>query len=116
MLFRSLSYGIESGGLKHKIPVTNEEKMDCPAMKFEHGITDFLIGGVRISSDIICLNYDRSGNILIGMDILEKWDIHIGISKKTGKSLFLACPFENQCKEYLEALEMHFGIGLRSAA
>lgn len=111
-----LSYGIESGGLKHKIPATNEEKMDCPAMKFEHGITDFVIGGVRISSDIICLNYDRSGNILIGMDILEKWDIHISISKKTGKSLLLACPLENPCKEYLEALEMHFGIGLKSAA
>ena len=31
-----LSYGIESGGLKHTIPVANSEKMECPAMKFEH--------------------------------------------------------------------------------
>lgn len=55
-----------------------EEKIECPAMKFEHGISDFVIGGVGISSDKICLNYDRSGNILIGMDVLQNRDIHIG--------------------------------------
>lgn len=46
-----LSYGIESGGLKHKIPVTEAEKMECPAMKFAHEISDFVIGGVKISYD-----------------------------------------------------------------
>lgn len=60
-----LSYGIEAGGLKHKISVTEEEKMDCPAIKFEHGIYEFVIGGI---------------------------------------------------KEYLEVLEMHFGIGFSDAA
>ncbi|MDE7252791.1 MAG: hypothetical protein K2O32_07615 [Acetatifactor sp.] len=105
-----LSYGIESGGLRHEIPVTDDEKMECSAMKFEHGISDFMIGGVKISSDKICLNYDRKGNILIGMDILKDWDIHIGVSKVTGTSLFLACPMENGCRAYIDALEMHFGI------
>ena len=105
-----LSYGIESGGLRHEVPVTDVEKIECPAMKFEHGISDFMIGGVKISSDKICLNYDRKGNVLIGMDILKDWDIHIGVSKVTGKSLFLACPMENECREYIKALEMHFGI------
>lgn len=94
-----LSYGIESGGLRHEIPVTDDEKMECPAMKFEHGISDFVIGGVKISSNRICLNYDRKGNILIGMDILKDWDIHIGVSKVKGKSLLLACPMENECKK-----------------
>jgi len=105
-----LSYGIESGGLKHEIPVTDDEKMVCPAMKFEHGISDFMIGGVNISFDKICLNYDRKGNILIGMDILKDWDIHIGISKVTGKSLLLSCPIGNECREYYDALKKHFGI------
>ena len=77
-------------------------------MKFEHGISDFMIGGVKISSDKICLNYDRKGNILIGMDILKDWDIHIGVSKVTGKNLFIACPMENECREYIEALEKYF--------
>lgn len=84
--------------------------MECPSMKFEHGISDFMIAGVKITSDKICLNYDRKGNILIGMDILKDWDIHIGVSKVTGKSLFLACPIENKCREYIDALERHFGI------
>ena len=105
-----LSYGVESGGLKHKIPITNEEKMDCSAMKFEHRISDFIIGGVKVSSDKICLNYDRKGNILIGMDILKDWDIHMGISKVTGKSLFLACPMKNGSREYADALKKHFGF------
>lgn len=111
-----LSYGIESGGLRHTIPVSDTEKMDCPAMKFEHKIFDFVIGGVKISHDKIYLNYDRRGHILIGMDILENWDIHIGISRKTGKNVFLACPMESVCREYVEALKMHFGIGCRPAA
>lgn len=105
-----LSYGVESGGVRHEIPVTDDEKMECQAMKFEHGISDFTIGGVKIASDRICLNYDRKGNILIGMDILKDWDIHIGVSKVTGKSLFLACPTGSKCREYMDALEMHFGI------
>lgn len=107
-----LSYGIESGGLRHEIPITDDEKMECSAMKFEHGISDFMIGGVKISSDKICLNYDRKGNILIGMDILKDWDIHIGISKATGKNLFLACPMGNRGKEYFGELERHFGISM----
>lgn len=104
-----LSYGVESGGLKHAVPVTDGQKMDCPAMKFEHGISDFTIGGVPVSCGSICLNYDRKGNILIGMDILKGWDIHMGISKVTGKNLFLACPSGNICRDYLDALKLHFG-------
>lgn len=60
-------------------------------MKFEHGVSDFMIGGVKISADKICLNYDRKGNILIRMDILKDWDIHIGISKETGKAAQWYC-------------------------
>lgn len=79
-------------------------------MKFMHKISDFTIGGVKISSDKICLNYDRKGNILIGMDILKEWDIHIGVSKETGKSLFLACPVKNKSEEYLDTLKRHFEL------
>lgn len=104
-----LSYGVESGGLKHATPITDKDKMDCPAMKFEHKISDFILAGVRIPYDRICLNYDRKGNILIGMDILREWDIHMGISKVTGKNLFLAIPRKNICPEYLNALAQHFG-------
>lgn len=105
-----ISYGVESGGEYHNIPVTYEEKMNCSAMKFQHGIKDFCISDMPIRQDSIYVNYDRKGNILIGMDILQHWDIHIGTSKVTGKNLFLACPKCSICKEYFEALELNFGI------
>lgn len=110
-----LSYGVESGGIRHVKPITEEEKMGCAAMKFEHGISDLTIAGVRISCDKIYLNYDRKGNILIGMDILQNWDIHMGISRMNGKNLFLACPKDNICKEYKDALFKHFGMKLFEA-
>ena len=59
---------------------------------------------------MIYVNYNRRGNILIGMDILQYWDIHMGTSRITGKKLFLACPEENIYVEYLNALEENLGI------
>jgi len=103
-----LSYGVETGGFKHAQPLTDTEKMECTAMKFEHRIFDMTIAGMPVPCDKICLNYDRRGNILIGMDIMQNWDIHMGISNKTGKHLFIACHGERIGKEYLNALRMHF--------
>ena len=56
------------------------------------------------------ISYDRTGNILIGMDILSQMDIHIGKSKILGKTVFIACPYENMNQEYHEALSQHFDI------
>ncbi|MCM1538710.1 MAG: hypothetical protein NC254_09960 [bacterium] len=106
-----ISYGVESGGERHSIPVTHEEKMQCPALKFRHNIQNFHIAGIPIHKNTIYVNYNRKGNILIGMDILQDWNIHIGTSKITGKNLFLACPETSICQEYLEALKINFGIG-----
>ena len=50
-----------------------------------------------------------------GMDILQSWDIHMGISKMNGKNLFPACPKDNICKEYKDALSKHFGMKLFEA-
>ncbi|MDE7200319.1 MAG: hypothetical protein K2O91_00060 [Lachnospiraceae bacterium] len=83
-----ISYGVESGGERHSRPSTFEEKMQCPAMKFRHAIKNFHIAGMPVQQDTIYVNYDRKGNILIGMDILQDWNIHIGTSKVTGKICF----------------------------
>jgi len=72
-----------------------------------HGI-DF--GGVCIENDFVNISYDRTGNILIGMDILSKLDIHIGKSKILGKTIFLACPNNNINQVYLNALKQHFEL------
>lgn len=102
-----LSYGVETGGEKHEEPVTFEEKMLCPAMKFEHILSDFRIAGAKINASKICLNYNRNGNILIGMDILKEWDIHIG-TNVLGETFMLACPMDNLNDEYYNALREYF--------
>lgn len=104
-----ISYGVETGGLRHPSPRTPQEKIDCPAMKFLHNVSGFQLEGVLINVKDIYINYNRSGYALIGMDILEKLDIHMGESRINGKQLLLACPKDNIVLEYRQALEKHFG-------
>lgn len=107
-----ISYGVETGGERHKSPGTYEEKMLCQALKFRHSILNFRIAGMPVVNDVIYVNYNRKGNILIGMDILQYWDIHMGTSRVTGNKLFIACPEDGICVEYLDVLEEHFGLKL----
>lgn len=44
-----LSYGIEIGGLRREVSVTDEENLECLFMQFEHVVSDFMMGGVKIS-------------------------------------------------------------------
>lgn len=104
-----ISYGVETGGRKHAIPKTYDDKMACTALKFKHTVSNFEISGVSISHDSLYINYDRSGNILIGMDILKDWDIHIG-TIDTGETIFLGCPKEQINNGYLQELENTFNI------
>lgn len=104
-----ISYGVESGGKKHVIPKTHKDKMACEALKFKHTVLDFEICGVKIKKNSLYVNYDRSGNILIGMDILKDWDIHIG-TIDSGESIFLGCPKDQINDEYLQELERTFHI------
>lgn len=97
------SYGVETGGLKHDIPSTFNEKVSCEAMKFAHNISDLIIDGIHI-------NYDRKGNILIGMDILSLMETHIGLSRDNGKLILLACPYGQIVDSFNEAIEKHFGL------
>lgn len=43
-------------------------------------------------------------------EIRAQMDIHIGKSKILGKTVFIACPYENMNQEYHEALNQHFDI------
>ncbi len=65
---------------------------------------------VCIENDFVNISYDRTGNILIGMDILSKLDIHIGKSKILEKTIFLACPNNSINQVYLNALKQHFEL------
>lgn len=104
------SYGVESEGMNHDIPKTFEEKMKCTALKFRHTMKDFNIAGLSLGDTDIFVNYDRTSNILIGMDILKTWDIHIG-RVKSGETILLACPYNQLNDEYLSELEEMFRLG-----
>ena len=56
----------------------------------------------------LLVSYDRTGNVLIGMDVLRLFDVHIGVSAVTGTHMMLACPTDNLSSSYLEALSVHF--------
>lgn len=105
-----LSYGVESGGMAHEQPITFEEKMSCTALKFKHPTSQFQIAGVPIDQEYLYVNYDRRAHILIGMDILGEWDIHIGTSRVWHDKIFLGCPNRMLCDEYNDALKTHFGL------
>lgn len=105
-----LSYGVETGGESHPSPITRQDKIDCKAMKFLHSITGFTLNNVQIPTQQIYLNYNRSGNILIGMDILQTMISHWDISRKTGKLTLLSCPRETADDEFYNAMKEHFGL------
>ena len=104
------SYGIETGGLFHPEPVTRRQKMKCEALKFQHTISNLRIDGVDIPTSQIFLNYNRSGNILIGMDILSLMISHIDISRKTGVLTLLCCPRKSADSNFYLAMKEHFGL------
>lgn len=84
--------------------------MDLKSVTFEHEAGDLEVEGLMIGWQDIRISYDRVGNILIGMDILEKLDIHMGESRLNGKQLFIACPKDYITDDYLKALNEHFGL------
>ncbi len=104
------SYGVETGGLYHPEPITKEQKMKCTALKFKHAIKDLRLNGMLIPTQTIFLNYDRSGNILIGMDILSMMKSYCDISKKTGKLTLLCCLRNAMTIDFDKALMDHFGL------
>lgn len=85
--------------------------LECTALKFTHENVPMSLNGYRLVHNI-AVNYDRTSNILIGMDILKDFDFHCGISKMTGEYIFLGCLRDNISQEYLSALYMHFGYKL----
>ena len=106
-----LSYGIESGGRKHRqINLLNtQDIMNASEISFKHKAINIDFDGIDIPEREIYINYDRTGNILIGMDILKDWNIHIG-TIDIGETIFLACPRDQINDGYLRELENTFHI------
>ena len=110
---KEISFGVNDTKEKRdadKEKFRNKQYMELRSITFQHGGLDIAFGGIHIEKDFVKVSYDRTGNILIGMDVLSKMDIHIGKSKLLGKTIFLACPNDRINQEYLSALKRHFQL------
>lgn len=80
------------------------------SVSFVHQVQNLTLDNVNMGDYNVRVNYDRTGNILLGMDILKDWDIHMGMSLVTGENIFMGCPRDRISPEYLQALEIEFGL------
>lgn len=107
----TFSYGVESGGRVNKLPVTPQEMMQSEAIKFRHLLRYMNLGGYELGDRDVYINYNRRGNILIGMDILVDFEIFIARSQIDGKYMMIAC-LKNQTdkQEFYDAVRLRFGF------
>ena len=74
-------------------------------------VNNFTIDNVNLGNINIRINYTRTSNILIGMDILSKFDIHIAKDKTNNNiTTLMMCSLSNITDDYLLDLEESFGI------
>lgn len=110
---KEISFGVNDSKEKRE---ADKEKfktgkyMELQSVTFEHKDLEIDFEGICLKKDSVKISYDRSGNILIGMDLLSQMDIHIGKSKILGKTIFLACPYVSMNAYYLHPLNEHFDL------
>lgn len=109
---KEISFGVNDTQKDRQIAMSlfkNRQYMKLKQVTFIHNDLDIEIGEVNIHKKDVKISYDRTGNILLGMDILKDWDIHIG-TIDTGETIFLGCPKAQINDDYLQELEKTFHI------
>ena len=75
--------------------------MELNSISFKHIAKGFSLRNLSLGDFSISVSYDRTGNTLIGMDILKNLDIFIGKNKEN-ETILIAC--KQQSKQFVEAL------------
>ena len=107
------SYGVsdtEEVKRKDKQLISQGRLLECTSLKFEHKFENVVLNNYNLGKTTIRINYDRTGNILIGMDILSDMDIHMGTDKHTGEYVMIGCLKSHITIGYREALRNIFGL------
>lgn len=86
-----------------------KEKLKFRGIAFYVSIDNLTVSNYNLGTISSYISCDTTGDILIGMNILKYFDIHIGISKENNKVVFLGCLKNKISNEYLSELEKHFG-------
>ena len=109
---KAVSFGVNDNKEfreKAKSSFRKKQYENLACVSFAHEVKDFEIAGTPVGDIKVKVNYDRTGNILIGMDVISMWDTHIG-TLKTGETLLLACPKNRLNFEYYDELEKLFEL------
>lgn len=108
-----ISYGVETGGTYHKKPESFDEKMKCSGISFRHRLEGVYLNKLDLGNKDVYFNYNRTGNVLIGMDILEELDIRMGMSESSNKYILVAkllgdknSNYEEKVNKYLKKIEL----------
>lgn len=105
------AFGVESSGFYSKPPKSRGEFLRDKSLRFKHTLESAVFEGYPLGNITVGVNYDRRGTCLIGMDILQLFDFHIGTSLLTNKVVFIGVLRSQQDKsEYYNALREHFGL------
>lgn len=109
-----LLHGVEGTYTKEEeIELKNlsfNEKMGKDGLVFDDRISDLFLNGYSIGGGIVHVNCDTTGNILVGMPILSKLNIHLGYSSITKSDVLIGC-FRNVIHPaYHTALEEHLKL------
>lgn len=115
---KHISFGVNDSQQKRendRILFRNKQYMQLTSVTFEHSDVAIKLMDIDINTSSVKISYDRTGNILIGMDILKNWDIHIGtidnpdLTDEVGQTIFLGCPRNQMNDAYLSELDRLFG-------
>lgn len=110
-----LKQGLKPGFL-HGVERTDEDKTaisiyDRKDLTFRTNINSLVVENYSISDvENIRITCDTTGNVLLGMDILSKFDFHCGVSRLIGRYIFVGCLRDKINPAYLMALKEHFGM------
>ena len=113
LIRKEISFGVNDSKEKRE---SDKEKfrtgkyMELQSVTFQHRDLEIEFDGICLKKDFVKISYDRSGNILIGMDFLSQMDIHIGKSRILRKTIFLACPYASLNSDYFQTLNEHFNL------
>lgn len=110
---KEISFGVndsQADRLKAKQDFKNGNYYTLKQITFQHNDFEIDFDGVVINQNTVKVSYDRTGNILIGMDIMSKLDIHISKSKVLNKTVLIACPLDKLNNDYYKALNDHFDL------
>lgn len=101
---KAISFGVNDTKQKRdedKRKFKSGRFMELNSISFRHTAEGFSLGSLTLGDFPISVSYDRTGNTLIGMDILKKLDIFIG-KNKSGETVLIAC--KQETKSFVAAL------------